>query len=118
MGAIIVRSRHNISSRPSKPSSAGRCAAASLVRVCRLLRGLFKTQCKTTLCSSAAQLLLSHSSNLEGARRPTDWARQRERTSSFAVAVGGYNKMHTRQTREWAAGAAAVAAAAAAAAAG
>ena len=47
-----------------------------------------------------AQVLLSHSSNLEGVQ-----ARQRVR--SFAVAVGGYNKMHTRQTDgrtgEWAA---------------
>ena len=71
--------QHLVPAEPqSKPSSAGRCAAASLVRVCRLLRGLFKTQCKTTLCSSAAQLLLSHASNLEGAR-PTGQDSERER---------------------------------------
>ena len=41
---------------------------------------------------------LSPSSNLEG-ETATLLAR-----SFAAVAVGGYNKMHTRQTREWAHG--------------
>ena len=54
-----------------------------------------RREIKAGITRAAAQRLLRDSS-FPGA------GEKRSSVRSFAVAVGGYNKMHTRQTREWA----------------